>query len=74
MSDVKSKIQATQPSAKKEKVIEEPVKSVIIEHNNNINNTKSLTKALNISQKERSIENLLDDDEYDATPGADERG
>lgn len=35
---------------------------------------KSVTKAATIQRKERSIENLMDEDEYDATPGADERG
>jgi hypothetical protein len=35
---------------------------------------KSVTKVAAIQRKERSIENLMDEDEYDATPGADERG
>lgn len=35
---------------------------------------KSVTKAATIQRNERSIENLMDDDEFDATPGADERG
>lgn len=35
---------------------------------------KSVTKAAVVHKKERSIENLMDEDEYDATPGADERG
>lgn len=35
---------------------------------------KSVTKAATIQRKERSIENLMDEDEYDNTPGADERG
>lgn len=35
---------------------------------------KSVTKPPNIPRKEKSVENLMDDDDYDATPGADERG
>lgn len=35
---------------------------------------KNVTKISNIPHKQRSIENLMDDEEYDATPGADERG
>ena len=43
----------------------------VIENNIQV---KNVTKISNIPRKQKSVENLMDDEEYDATPGADERG
>jgi hypothetical protein len=43
---------------------------------NHIVSTNQLLSAKKLQQmaKEKSVENLIDDDEFDSTPGMDERG
>lgn len=50
---------------------EKIINDAVIENNIQV---KNVTKISNIPLKQKSIENLMDDEEYDATPGADERG
>lgn len=66
-NDVKPKIDDTK-LLKNEKINEA---APVIENSIQV---KNVTKISNIPHKQRSIENLMDDEEYDATPGADERG
>lgn len=52
-------------------ITEKIINDAVIENNIQV---KNVTKISNIPLKQKSIENLMDDEEYDATPGADERG
>ena len=53
--------------------IDEKIHEAVPVIENNIQ-VKNVTKISNIPRKQKSVENLMDDEEYDATPGADERG
>lgn len=65
----KSTVQSA-PKQKEEIKKKEEVKVVETNHVK----PKPTVKPVMIPKKERSVENLMDEDEYDSTPGADERG